>query len=52
MSKIKYVTLKIPQKIVEDFIDPRIESGVYTSRTDVVKAALRMLANEAMRGVN
>lgn len=41
MAKIKYVTLKLPEPVVTDIIDPRVSSGEYSSRTEVVKDALR-----------
>jgi Arc/MetJ-type ribon-helix-helix transcriptional regulator len=40
-NKVEYVTVKIPRVIVAKFIDPKVESGKFASRTEVVKSALR-----------
>lgn len=37
----EYVTIALPKKIVNEQIDPCVESGDYSSRTELVKDALR-----------
>lgn len=39
----KYVTVKLPRDIIDDVLDPLVGKHGYSSRTEVVKDALRKL---------
>jgi Arc/MetJ-type ribon-helix-helix transcriptional regulator len=41
-KNIEYVTIKLPSVVVTELVDPQVTSGQYSSRTEVVKAALRL----------
>jgi Arc/MetJ-type ribon-helix-helix transcriptional regulator len=41
MASVEYVTVKIPRIIASEFIDPKVKSGKYSSRSEVIKSALR-----------
>jgi Arc/MetJ-type ribon-helix-helix transcriptional regulator len=41
-----YVTIKLPGEIVEKILDPLVGTHCYSSRTDVIKDALRRLAEK------
>jgi metal-responsive CopG/Arc/MetJ family transcriptional regulator len=47
MSKAqKYVTIKLPKDLVDEALDPLVGTHGYSSRTDVIKDALRRLAEK------
>jgi metal-responsive CopG/Arc/MetJ family transcriptional regulator len=46
MAKIAYVTIKLPCDIVKDVLDPLVGTHGYSSRTEVIKDALRKLAEK------
>jgi Arc/MetJ-type ribon-helix-helix transcriptional regulator len=48
----KYVTIKLPQGIVDAMVDPLVDNQSYASRTEVVKEALRKLAEKYQLMVN
>jgi len=41
-KNIEYVTIKLPSVVVTELVDPKVASGKFSSRTEVVKAALRL----------
>ena len=45
-NKPEYTTIKLPSNLVEEALDPLVGAHGYSSRTDVIKDALRRLSEK------
>ena len=45
-KKTEYTTIKLPTNLVEEALDPLVGAHGYSSRTDVIKDALRRLSEK------
>ncbi len=45
-KKPEYTTIKMPTNLVEEALDPLVGTHGYSSRTDVIKDALRRLSEK------
>ena len=50
-KKEVYVTIKLPKNLVEELLDPLVGAHGYSSRTEVIKDALRRLSEKYQKTI-